>query len=98
MLPEVELKNGGRVPEPVARVLPLLLQRLAQSDPIAFYELVMLARNPKHKVWSDAIDQKLQSLAFLDAPSHVQNTARQIILSAVEGESLDMRIVDPVKA
>ena len=91
-----KLKNGSEEAEPLVCVVLSSLELLIQSDPIAFYELVMLARDSSHELFGNAAD-KLRPLALIengDTPTIHQST-RNVIISAVEGDGLEMCIVSP---
>ena len=47
----VVLSDGSELFLPLYRVFTMSLEGLAENDPIAFYELVMKARDPKHTLF-----------------------------------------------
>jgi hypothetical protein len=84
------------------------LHHLKDSDYTAFYDLVQKAR-PQQQKWSDIIQHrvtqyeysseviknKLVDLRLVESDGTLRESTRQILLSAVEGDSLNMRLVDP---
>lgn len=72
------------------------LQRLFQTDPISAYELTMKARDPNHEFFGGT-GQKLMSLALVDANGGMHDSIRNIVLSAVEGDGLEMKLGSPIK-
>ena len=93
----VKLKNGTEEMEPLVKVTMLSIESLLSSDPIGFYELVMICRNPKHPAWGDA-PAKLARLALLQSNHQPHDSIKNIVLSAVVGDGLDMRLINPVAA
>ena len=93
----VKLKNGSEEAEPLVRVTIMSLRMLMESDPIAFYELFELCKDRNHKMFGNA-GEKLAKLGLVGAAGHVHDSIRNIVLSAVEGEGLDMCLVSPIAA
>lgn len=96
----VKLKTGKTLPLPVVRgVLHSFTKMMEESDrfigPVVFYELVQKARNPEHEFFGE-VAQHLGT--FIDGSGKIQTTIRDIILACVEGDDLEMTIVDPVKS
>ncbi|OHU47354.1 hypothetical protein BKG82_27270 [Mycobacteroides chelonae] len=71
------------------KVAYLGLRDLLRDNPIAFYELVMLARNPDHELFGNTEEHLT---AFLDGPGNIQTTCKRIILAATYGEGLDLSL------
>lgn len=91
----VILKNGAEEAEPLALAMPRILASLMQENPIAFYELVMLARDPSHDMWpgtSEILEQRQ-----LITRGHMHDSIRNIVVSAVEGEGMEMVLTSPIK-
>lgn len=94
-LTPIRLKNGteeGRIVV-TATMMSLrgLLEDVETGGPIAFYELVMLARDRNHKLFGNT-ERTLRDRALF--PLH--GSIRNIILSAVEGDGLDMTLGSPI--
>lgn len=89
------LKNGSEEPELIVQVTMDSVSRLMETDPIAFYELVMKCRRQDHELFGNT-GEVLQSLALIqDAQGTVSDSIRNVVLSAVEGNGLNMTLVSP---
>jgi len=73
----------------------LSLTNLMRENPIAFYELVMKCRNPEHELFGNT-GEVLSPLNLIQPNGHVHDGIRNIVLSATEGEELDMTLGSPV--
>lgn len=62
-----------------------------------FYEAVMKARNPEHKIFTSEIKEELKNLALLQEDGTMHLSVRNVIVSAVEGEGIKLRLVNPIK-
>jgi hypothetical protein len=93
---EGNLKNGSYVPVPVANVIYLSLQSLSKQNPIALYELAMKARDNNHRLFGNT-GEVLKELALLDSDGSIHDLTRDVVLSAIEGEGLDLKLVSPFK-
>ena len=94
----VTLKNGAQEYFPLVNVLKILVKVLMDSDPIGFYELVSLARNKDHKVFGGK--ETLSKAIEFDLVNNVlqiNKSVKNFLLSAVEGDGLEMKLVNPVK-
>ena len=91
----VKLKNGSEEGETFVKVITSTLQKLMERDPIALYELVMVAREPSHKPWGQK-GKDLEKLALLEPGGTMYGSVRNIVLSATIGEETDLRIVNPL--
>lgn len=94
-LKAVVLKNGAEEVEPLVAVVMMSLRTLLRENPIAFFELVQLCKDRNHKPFGT-------TGTILEQTSLIQNgvlhdSVRNIVLSAVEGEGLEMRLTSPVK-
>ncbi len=92
----VVLKSGEELFAPIVSVIYLTLQELLKKQPIAFIELVSLARNPKHELFADTGDI-LKDLKLIESDMSIPKDVRLVILAASEGEGLGLRLVSPVK-
>lgn len=96
----VTLKNGDTMPLVMVTVVATSLKYLLESYPIVFYELVMSCRNREHQLFGRT-GEKLIELALVDwidadGRATVQDITRSIVLSAVEGDELEMHLVNPL--
>jgi len=90
----VRLKNGAEEAKPLVGVTMMSLQKLEQTNPIAFYELVMKCKDDGHELFGNTGDV-LQSLALIqDKRGQVHNSIKNIVLSAV---NVDMSLGSPVE-
>lgn len=90
----VRLKNGTEEAEGLVVAIMLALNNLIDRNAIAFYEFVMKCRNPDHEFFGDCAEHMK---GLLEANGSVHESIRNIVNSAVVGDELDMRIVNPVK-
>ena len=93
---ELVLKNGSFEAEPLVRAVMTSLSFLFESNPAAFFEIAMCARDRTHKPFGNTGD-RLKELALLDDGLNMHNSIRNIILSAVSGEMLEMTLSSPVE-
>jgi|SRR5579863_8194237 len=89
------LKNGSQEPKAVVAVTMMGLRDLIQKYPIAFYELVMVSRDPSHRIFGNNA-QILSKFNLAREDGHVHNSIRNVVISAVEGENIDMVLRSPV--
>lgn len=89
----IKLRTGKEVSKVMVRVLSISLTNLMKTDPNAFYELVMVARDPSYQLWEPCGD-KLESLALTEG-GKMRNETRDIVLAFTEGEELELRLVNP---
>ncbi len=90
----MRLKNGAEEAAATVVAVMMTLDRLFQEEPILTYELVMLARGPKHVLWGDC-GRKLADLALLDHTLQMHASVRNVVLSAITGDDLGMQLGDP---
>ena len=92
----IKLKDGTYIPEAIAKVLSISLKGLMQNNPIAFYEFVTKCRNSDHEMFGNT-PEVLQSLSLIEQDGQIRNEVKKFVLNSVEGENLEMRLVNPVK-
>jgi hypothetical protein len=96
----VILKNGAKEAKVLVMSTMPLLKDLMEENILAFYELVMVAREPNHQIFG-SLANDLLAIQFINSKDgsryHMHNSIRNIILSAVEGEGIDLRIIPPIK-
>ena len=88
------LKNGAEEPEELVIATWESLANLHESDPTAFYELVMKCRDENHRFCGNAA-QPLRELRLLQEDGAIHDSIRNIVLSATEGNGLGMKLVSP---
>lgn len=87
MTPTVTLRNGAEEHEPTVRAIILNLELLMSQEPIAFYELVCVCRDPGHQIFGNC-GTKLQDRDFLDGSGRPFTTVRNVVLSSVAGDDM----------
>ncbi len=93
----LKLKNGSEECVPLVNTTVMSVRHLMESNPIAFVELVLLCRDRNHELFGNtAVD--LQGLALVGRDGFVHDSIRNIVLSAVEGEGLEMKLISPLAA
>lgn len=85
------LKNGTEEAKGLVATIVLALEKLMETDPLGFFELVKLCRDRDHKPFGNATD-RLRDLGLW--PIH--DSIRNVVLSAVTGDDLDMALGSPV--
>lgn len=95
----VGLKNGSKEFRPAVAIVMLILNKLMEEGKgLVVYELAEICKDPDHKPWGTAIGNDLKGLKLAEEHEglwHVCGTIRNIVLSAVEGEGLDMTVGNP---
>ena len=92
---EVTLKNGSTEVDVLVVATTLSLQSLMEDNPIAFYELVMLCRDRTHQLFG-SVGGVLRDRNLIEQNGQPHGSIRNIVLSAVEGDMLDMCLVNPL--
>lgn len=99
MIETVKLRNGTTETKPLVATVRFAMDRLMESTPIAIYDLTMICRDRSYKPFGK-IGPDLQALSLgtmnPDGTMSVHESIRNIVLSSVEGDGMDMQIVDPV--
>lgn len=91
----VTLKNGSEEHKALVVTTMMSLKSLFNENPLAFYELVQICKNPSHSIFSPVQLKALESLGLVSG-GIVHFSVRNIVLSAVEGEGMEMTIGSPV--
>lgn len=92
----VTLKNGTEEAKGLVQVTRISLEKLFEQQPVAFCELVACCKERGHKPQGNT-GETLQSLALLQPDNSPHGSIRNIVLSAVEGDGLEMKLVSPCK-
>ena len=88
----IKLKNGSEEAKGLVTITMLSLESLLKENPIAFYEFTMKCRDRQHTLFGNT-EEVLRDLALLEQRGSVHESIRNIVLSAVEGEGLDMKVL-----
>ena len=95
MLQAVRLKNGVEEADAFVRVAMMGLTHLMNEQPTAFYDLVMKCRDGNYK-WFGDNEQICKDLSMVQPDGKFHDSWRNVILSGVVGDDLDMKLVNPV--
>ena len=87
----VKLHTGTEVSSIILTTATMNLELLKNTNPIVFYELVSVARDPTH-AWFGNSEQDCR-----DRSLHPEQPAnRDIILASVTGDAMAMRMCNPI--
>ncbi len=93
----VVLKNGATEAVFLVNFTMMSINKLLSSNPMAFYELVEVCRDKKHKIFGTLGDD-LIGLALLQSDGQPYGSIKNIVLSAVTDEGMDMTFEDPTES
>lgn len=91
-----KLRTGAEEDSAVVAAVCVSLEGLLSSgNAVAFYEVVMVARDREHRPWGNTAITSMK-LALLDSPmGEMHNSVRNVILASTEGKGMEMRMVFP---
>jgi hypothetical protein len=92
----VELKNGSIETKAATIAVYMRIEELYKTDPLLFYELVSICRDAKHQIFNDLMIGELKRLSLLQNDGHIHESIRNIVLSSVIGEDLEMVLTNPI--
>jgi hypothetical protein len=91
------LRNGDEVPAVVVTTTMLSLQKLLAEQPIAFFELVEVCRDPLHKLFGNTGSTLYYSYGLATSPAgDIHEMVRSIVLSAVTGDGFNLSLGSPL--
>ena len=90
------LKNGSEEGRDFVVVTMELLQILIGKKPIVFDQLVMRCQNENHQFFGSTA-KFLKKINFVDSKEYVYDSIRNIVLSAIVGEGLEISLESPFK-
>lgn len=95
----VKLRNGIEESEALVKVTLMSLHRLADKEDVVaqtmFYDIVMKSRDRAYQI--DPLNEKaLQDLTLLQADGNPHNSIKNIVVSAVIGDGLNMKFQNPI--
>jgi hypothetical protein len=93
--PMVTLKTGASVPESVVIVTIITMEKLMKTEPMVFYDLVEMCRDPKCKPFNEENKQRLLDLKLLGSQG-VPTLTRDIVLASVSGNGSKMKMSNPI--
>lgn len=88
----MKLRNGSEEAEPLVRSVRMAMFRLFDEKPIAFHELVELAKDENHRPFGKTPDCLL-GFDLIDGDGKMHSSTRNIVLSSIDGDGLELRIV-----
>ncbi len=92
----VNLKNGTQEAKVAVVTIMSILGDLADTDPIAIYELHQRCKNPDHKFYGNYL-LTLTKLNLVEGGGVIGNTVRNIVLSSyVEKGDWDFALESPI--
>ena len=94
------LKNGSTEAKGLVAAVVVTIERLMKENPIVLYEMAMLCRDPNHVPWGnsgEALRENTLAVCDFDGKWTVDPSIRNIVLSAVTGDGMDMVVGNPVK-
>lgn len=88
----VRLRNGAVVTGSAVGTVMLCLEAVRAEKATAFYDLVMKCRDGDYQ-FSAGSEGYLRALELVDDSGDVHEVVRSIVLSAVEGDGLEKRLL-----
>lgn len=91
----MELGTDSRLaglPETLIRTTYLSFTTLLKNYPVAFADLVALARDARHDTWDSDTARVLGCYGLLDLTGSVRPAVRAIALASTDGEGLELRL------
>lgn len=90
----VTLRTGVEMPDALVRAVNRALARLKNTNPIALYEAVEMARDPSHVPFGKTGDV-LRELYLLEPDGSMHGATRDAIRALTEADGFDVRLVSP---
>lgn len=91
----VILKNNTEEAKVLVQATMVSLDDLVNTNPIAAYELVDLCKDASHKPFGNT-GSILEDLSLVDN-GKVHEYIKNVVLSAFEGEGIDLHLTNPLK-
>ena len=88
----VRLKNGSEELKVLVNLTMFSLRSLLQDNPTDFYDLVMVCRNKNYGVTNQTL---LNRLGLMQG-NLVHTSIKNVVLSAVIGDGLNMTLTSPI--
>jgi len=96
---KILLKNGSKEADTLVAVVMISLRGLFDSGGVggalAVYELREKCKDPDHEIFG-MLNEPLENLRLINSNGTVHSSIRNVVLSAVEGEGMDMTLGSPV--
>lgn len=91
----VTLRNGAEEAKPLVTVTMMHLKRIMDEKPLALYDLVMKYRDREYEFFGSN-GGYLKSLRLVDQDGSIHNSIHNIVLSATDGDGMDMILRSPL--
>lgn len=95
---EILLKNGGKEVDTLVGQVMMSLRGLFDNGvagALAVYDLHEKCKNPDYEIFGPNIEP-LENLHLIDSNGTIHNSIKNVVLSAVEGEGMEMALGSPV--
>ena len=99
----VQLRNESEEARAVVMAVMHVLKSLLDPKKggirgaLAVYELTMACRDPNYQI-EKSFRERLTNLQLIQKDGSIHPSVRNVVCSAVEGEGLEMRLVNPLSA
>jgi len=93
----VTLKNGATEADVTVFAAMASLDSLMKKNPMALYELTQKCRDENHKVFNEHLELVLKDGCLMEQDGKIHESIKNIVLSAVVGDGLDMILDSPIK-
>lgn len=90
----MKLKNGTEEDKALVAATMLTARLLLDSNPMAFHDAVMIARDPKYRPFGN-LGKTLAGARILQDDGAMHASIRNVLLSAVTGDGLAMVLGSP---
>ena len=91
----VILKNDTEELKVLVQTTMISLENLVNTNPIAAYELVEMCKDVNHKPFGN-VGNILEDLGLVNS-GQVHTSIKNIVLSAFEGDGINLRLTFPIK-
>ena len=92
---EKNLKNGTVEAEVLITVTMTSLYKVWTEKPIVLYELHQKCLNKDHKLFGMS-GETLKDLSLINSDGSIHNSIKNIVLSAMTGECLNLALTNPI--
>jgi hypothetical protein len=96
----VKLRNGAEELVTQVDAIHMSLRTLFEQHPISFYDVVMFAKNSSYNIFPVNAEPLVQLGLLNEGPVNkysIHDSVKSIILSSVEGEGSNLKLVNPLK-
>ena len=86
------LRTGGEYHEAIVITTHMSLEKIRERDAVLFFEAASLARNPKHRLFGDALDD-LRRWGLVDPSGKMHDAVRDVVKASVVGGGLELQLL-----